>query len=88
MWLKVGNLNTKFLHEKANQRRKVNEIKKLKDKAGVWWKMRENVENTCEVVRGKESEDNKIRGEQVYTEEERLARPFIKESCFLLKRFC
>lgn len=52
------------------KRRKVDEIKKLKDKAGVWWKRKENVENTCEVVRGKEFDDNNIWCKQAYTEEE------------------
>ena len=48
----------------------MNEIKKLKDKAKIWRKRKENIENTCKVVRGKEFENNKIWREQVYTEEE------------------
>lgn len=44
MWLKDGDRNTKFFHNKANQRAKVNNIKKIKDENGVWWKGEEQVE--------------------------------------------
>ncbi|KAK2422548.1 hypothetical protein QL285_033075 [Trifolium repens] len=44
MWLKEGDKNTKFFHSKANQRKKVNEIKRLKDVHGCWWHGEENVE--------------------------------------------
>jgi hypothetical protein len=44
IWLKDGDRNTKFFHNKASQRSKVNEIKKLKDEDGVWWRGDENVE--------------------------------------------
>lgn len=44
MWLKEGDRNTKFFHNKASQRKKVNEIKKIKDEDGVWWRGEENVE--------------------------------------------
>lgn len=42
--LKDGDKNTKFFHGKADQRRKINEIKKLKDEDGRWWSGHENVE--------------------------------------------
>lgn len=44
MWLRDRDINTKFFHGKASQRRKVNEISKLKDELGVWWRGEENVE--------------------------------------------
>lgn len=44
VWLMEGDKNTKFFHGKANQRRKTNEIKKLKDSDGVWWRGEEHVE--------------------------------------------
>ncbi|MCH97713.1 hypothetical protein A2U01_0018709 [Trifolium medium] len=44
MWLKDGDKNTKFFHSKANQRKKANEIKRLKDVHGCWWHGEENVE--------------------------------------------
>lgn len=44
VWLRDGDKNNKFFHIKASQRNKVNEIKKLKDDACVWWKGAENVE--------------------------------------------
>lgn len=43
-WLKDRGKNTKFFHCKANQRRKVNEVKKLKDEDGVWWHGEKNIE--------------------------------------------
>lgn len=43
-WLKDGDKNTKFFHGKANQRKKTNHIKKLKDDDGVWWSGQDNVE--------------------------------------------
>lgn len=42
--MKDGDRNTKFFHRKASQRRKVNEITKLKDDQGIWWRGEENVE--------------------------------------------
>jgi hypothetical protein len=36
VWLQDEDRNTKFFHNKASQRAKVNEIKKLKDEDGVW----------------------------------------------------
>jgi len=39
-----GDKNTKFFHGKANQRRKTNEIHKLKDGDGVWWRGEDHVE--------------------------------------------
>lgn len=44
LWLKDGNKNTKFFHGKASQRNKVNQIKKIKDGSGVWWRGDDNVE--------------------------------------------
>ncbi|PNX92710.1 ribonuclease H [Trifolium pratense] len=44
VWLKDGDQNTKFFHNKASQRSKVNEIKKIKDEDGVWWRGDQNVE--------------------------------------------
>lgn len=44
VWLKEGDKNTKFFHGKANQRRRVNEVRKLKDEAGIWGYGRNNVE--------------------------------------------
>lgn len=35
MWLKEGDKKTRFFHNKASQRKKVNEIKKIKDENGV-----------------------------------------------------
>ncbi|XP_058751474.1 uncharacterized protein LOC131624535 [Vicia villosa] len=37
MWLKDGDRNTKFFHSKANQRRKTNAIKRLKDRNVNWF---------------------------------------------------
>jgi hypothetical protein len=36
IWLREGDKNTKFFHGKATQRKKVNEIKKIKDASGTW----------------------------------------------------
>ncbi|GAU21788.1 hypothetical protein TSUD_329120, partial [Trifolium subterraneum] len=44
MWLKDGDRNTKFFHNKASQRSKVNNIKKIKDEDGVWWHGEEHIE--------------------------------------------
>jgi hypothetical protein len=44
MWLKNGDKNTKFFHGKANQRKKSNQIKKIKDEEGMWWSGHDNVE--------------------------------------------
>lgn len=44
VWLKEGDKNTKFFHGKASQRKKVNEILKLRDEHGGWWKGEEDVE--------------------------------------------
>lgn len=44
IWLKEGDKNTKFFNGKANQRRKVNALKKLKDENGVWRHGQENIE--------------------------------------------
>jgi hypothetical protein len=44
VWLKDGDKNTKFFHGKANQRRKNNEIKKIKDEDGVWWHGQDQIE--------------------------------------------
>ncbi|GAU39667.1 hypothetical protein TSUD_60340 [Trifolium subterraneum] len=43
-WLKDGDRNTKFFHGKANQRKKTNCIKKLKDDDEIWWSGQDNVE--------------------------------------------
>ncbi|CAI8586855.1 unnamed protein product [Vicia faba] len=37
LWLQEGDKNTKFFHGKADQRRRVNRIRKLKDDDGRWW---------------------------------------------------
>jgi hypothetical protein len=93
LWLRDGDKNTKFFHGKASQRRKVNEIKKLKDAHGVWWKGEDkvekllldyfkelfttagplNVEETCEVVREKLSQEDKVRCAEAFTSDEVLA---------------
>jgi hypothetical protein len=44
VWLKDGDRNTKFFFAKAAQRKKVNEIKKLKDQNVIWRHGEENVE--------------------------------------------
>ena len=36
-WLKEGDLNTKFFHQRACNRRRKNVIKGLFNEAGVWW---------------------------------------------------
>ncbi|CAI8600152.1 unnamed protein product [Vicia faba] len=46
VWLKDGDRNTKFFHEKANQMRKINSISKLRDENRVWWRGWEK----CEAV--------------------------------------
>ncbi|PNX64854.1 hypothetical protein L195_g054234, partial [Trifolium pratense] len=90
VWLKDGDRNTKFFHNKASQRSKVNNIKKIKDEDGVWWRGEEqvekvfinyfeelfsssnpsNIEETCEVVKGKLSDNHKTWCEKEYTKEE------------------
>jgi hypothetical protein len=90
VWLKDGDRNTKFFHNKANQRSKVNNIKKIKDENGVWWHGEEqvekvfinyfedlfsssnpsNIDETCEVVRGKLSDIHKGWCEMDYTIDE------------------
>ncbi|CAJ2634985.1 unnamed protein product [Trifolium pratense] len=44
VWLKNGDRNTKFFHNKASQRSKVNNIQKIIDEDGVWWRGEEQVE--------------------------------------------
>lgn len=44
MGLKQGDKNTKFFYNKASQRHKVNEIKKIKDDDGVWWRGDDKIE--------------------------------------------
>lgn len=44
VWLKDGDKNTKFFHGKENQRRKINEISKMKDEHGILWRGDKNVE--------------------------------------------
>ncbi|WJX27814.1 hypothetical protein P8452_16597 [Trifolium repens] len=46
VWLKDGDKNTKFFHNKANQRNKVNYIRKIKDESGTWWKRDDHIEKT------------------------------------------
>jgi len=90
VWLRDGDRNTKFFHNKASQRAKVNDITKIKDEDGVWWRGDEHIESvlinyfddlfsssnpssieeTCEVVRGKLSEEHKTWCEMVYTRED------------------
>jgi hypothetical protein len=90
VWLRDGDKNTKFFHNKASQRAKVNGINKIKDEDGVWWRGDEhvervlinyfdnlfsssnpsNIEETCEVVKGKLSEDHKTWCEMAYTRED------------------
>lgn len=36
VWLMNGDKNTKFFHFKADQRRRINQIKRLKNEEGVW----------------------------------------------------
>jgi hypothetical protein len=96
VWLRDVDRNTKFFHNKASQRAKTNNIKKIKDEEGVWWRGDEhiervlinyydelfsssnssNIEDTCEVVKGKLSEDHKWWCEMAYTREE------VKEAIF------
>lgn len=38
IWSKEGDKNTKFFHGKASQRKKVNELKKIKDATETWWR--------------------------------------------------
>lgn len=45
VWLKDGDMNTKFFHGKASQRSKVNHIKKIRNRYGVWWRGDEKVES-------------------------------------------
>lgn len=42
-WLKDGDKNTKFFHGKVGQRRKTNEIKKIRGDDGRWWHNQENI---------------------------------------------
>lgn len=35
-WLEDGNKNTKYFHQKASQRNKVNKIKKIRDDEGIY----------------------------------------------------
>ncbi|CAJ2638124.1 unnamed protein product [Trifolium pratense] len=96
VWLKEGDKNTKFFHGKASQRKKVNNIKKLKDSHGVWWHGEDNVErllidyfadifstsdpvnvdSTCDVVRGKLTEEHKEFCSSLFSAEE------VKEAIF------
>ncbi|CAJ2652835.1 unnamed protein product [Trifolium pratense] len=96
VWLKEGDKNTKFFHGKASQRKKVNQIKKLKDSHGGWWYGEDNVErllidhfaeifstsdpnnvdSTCEVVRGKLTPAHKEEVSRLFTAEE------VKEAIF------
>ncbi|XP_074354363.1 uncharacterized protein LOC141693242 [Apium graveolens] len=43
-WLREGDKNTKFFHKYATGRRKNNQIKKLKDKNGVWTDSKEGIQ--------------------------------------------
>jgi hypothetical protein len=45
IWLKDGDKNTKFFHGKVGQRKRTNEIKKIKDENGRWWHGYDNVEH-------------------------------------------
>lgn len=36
MWLKEGDQNTKYFHQKASQRKKKKSISRIKDDAGTW----------------------------------------------------
>lgn len=44
VWLKDGDRNTKKFHSNADQRRKTNAIKKLKDDDEVWWRGDDHLE--------------------------------------------
>lgn len=90
VWLKDGDRNTKFFHNKATQRAKVNNISKLRHEDGVWWKGEEqiervlisyfddlfststpsNIEATCDVVKGKLSDEHKSWCDRDFTREE------------------
>lgn len=73
MWLKDGDRNTKFFHNKASQRSKDNHIGKIKDSNGVWSRGDDKVEvvflqyfremfnssNPIDVVQGKLSSTHK-----------------------------
>lgn len=43
-WLREGDQNTKFFHEYATGRRRQNQIRKLKDKNGVWKETKEDLQ--------------------------------------------
>ena len=45
VWLEVGDRNTKFFHHYANQRKRTNVIKGLRDEANVWWDTEQQVED-------------------------------------------
>lgn len=45
MWLTEGDLNTKYFHQKADNRRRRNEIKGLFNEAGVWCTYDAEVQN-------------------------------------------
>ncbi|KAK2404541.1 hypothetical protein QL285_053869 [Trifolium repens] len=95
VWLKEGDRNTKFFHGKASQRKKVNQIKKLKDSQGVWCHGEDNVErllidhfaeifstsdpenidSTCEVVRGKLTQAHKEDVSRLFTTDETGYQP-------------
>lgn len=45
IWLREGDKNTKFFHNKAKQRGKTNVIQKLKDEDGIWRHGDDNVES-------------------------------------------
>lgn len=97
VWLRDGDRNTKFFHNKASQRAKTNGIKKIKDEEGVWWRGDDhiervlinyfdelfsssnpsNIEDTCEVVKGKLSEDTSV-GARWPTPVRRLRKLFFR----------
>jgi hypothetical protein len=45
-WLKYGDRNTKFYHACANQRKKSNQIYKIKDEQGMIWEAQGDIEKT------------------------------------------
>lgn len=44
LWFKHGDTNTKFSYEKIEQRRKINNMRKLKSDNGQWWRGQEHLE--------------------------------------------